>query len=279
MSLRHHVQALAGGALGAVGRMRAVPQRRMRLLQRLDLHRHVLELVVLAVPGQRLGRERLEDQLQPLGIDLLPVLGVLPVVGNLVGHRAAAETDLQPPAAHVIEHADFLQHPQRVMDRQRIDEGAEAQPLGALRDRREEHAGRGRHAERREVMLGDVIGVEARAVEGFDHLQPLLVVVAQRQVVAVEVIEDAEFQAHAGCVHSICALIALRCSSIQPCGLAFSIMVPRLACQAVSCATSGRWRSALLENPGGGLVRAVRRCWSARAGPGRAWPARPRPRA
>ena len=52
-------------------------------------------------------------------------------------------------------------------------------------------------------MLGDVIGVEAGPVEGFNDFQPLLVVVAERQAVAVEVIEDAEFQTHADASHSI----------------------------------------------------------------------------
>ena len=45
-------------------------------------------------------------------------------------------------------------------------------------------------------------------------------------------------------VHSIWALIAFFCSSIQPCGLAFSIIAPRLPCHAASPATSGRCRSA-----------------------------------
>ena len=45
-------------------------------------------------------------------------------------------------------------------------------------------------------MLGDVVGIKAAAVESFDHLQALLVIVAQGQVVAVEVIENTEFHAH-----------------------------------------------------------------------------------
>ena len=42
-------------------------------------------------------------------------------------------------------------------------------------------------------MLGDVIGVEAEPIISLDDLQPRLVVVVQRQIVAVEMIEDAEF--------------------------------------------------------------------------------------
>ena len=47
--------------------------------------------------------------------------------------------------------------------------------------------------ERRAVMLGDVIGVEAGAVIGLDELQPRLVEIAQRLAAAVDMVEDAEF--------------------------------------------------------------------------------------
>jgi hypothetical protein len=43
------------------------------------------------------------------------------------------------------------------------------------------------------MVLGDMIGVETQAIIGLDDLQPGLIVVAQRQIVAVEMIEDAEF--------------------------------------------------------------------------------------
>jgi hypothetical protein len=32
-------------------------------------------------------------EIETLGIDLLPLLGALPIIGNLERHRAAAETD------------------------------------------------------------------------------------------------------------------------------------------------------------------------------------------
>ena len=58
------------------------------------------------------------------------------------------------------------------------------------------------------MVLGDVVGEETGAIERLDDLQPLFVIVGERQVVAIEVVEDAEFEAHS--CHSICALIALR---------------------------------------------------------------------
>ena len=61
------------------------------------------------------------------------VLGVLSVVGNLVRHRTAPEADFQPAAAQVVEHADFLQHPQRVMQWQRRSFERRLRELGGCR--------------------------------------------------------------------------------------------------------------------------------------------------
>ena len=93
---------------------------------------------------------------------------------------ALADAELEPPAAHLVEHADFFGEPQRMIERERVDERPEAEPLRPLRDGGEEDARRGRHAERRRVMLGEVIGVEAARVIGLDQLQPLLVLTAER---------------------------------------------------------------------------------------------------
>jgi len=51
----------------------------------------------------------------------------------------------------------------------------------------------GEGAEGREMVLGDVIGMEARALVGLDDLQALAVEPLVRTVAEVEVIEDAEF--------------------------------------------------------------------------------------
>jgi hypothetical protein len=45
------------------------------------------------------------------------------------------------------------------------------------------------------MVLGDVVGVEARLLVGGNDLQPLGVIPIERPVVPVEVIEDAEIQA------------------------------------------------------------------------------------
>jgi hypothetical protein len=42
-------------------------------------------------------------------------------------------------------------------------------------------------------MLGDMIGVETGSFIGFDNFQPLFVVLLERQIVPVQMIEDPEF--------------------------------------------------------------------------------------
>jgi len=45
------------------------------------------------------------------------------------------------------------------------------------------------------MVLGDVVGVEARALVGLDDLEPLAVIPVERAVVLVQVVEYAEFHA------------------------------------------------------------------------------------
>ena len=51
-------------------------------------------------------------------------------------------------------------------------------------------------------MLGNVVGVEAVTVESLDNLQSLLVILAQWQVVAVEMVENTKFHFALPCVTS-----------------------------------------------------------------------------
>ena len=99
----------------------------------------------------------------------------------------------KPSPAELVEHANLLHHPQRMVERKGIDQRTEAQALRALCDRGEENAGRGGKAQRRRVMLGGMIGIEAAAIVGFDDLQSFLIECVQRTIVAIEVVENAEF--------------------------------------------------------------------------------------
>ena len=118
--------------------------------------------------------------------------GIDAVVADLVGRDAAADAELEPAAAHLVEHADLVDQAQRMIEVHGVDQRPEAQRLGALRHGGQEDAGRGRHAERRRVMLGQVIGVEARALVELDQAQPLVELPAEIGAGAVHVVEDAE---------------------------------------------------------------------------------------
>jgi len=97
------------------------------------------------------------------------------------------------PAAQLVEHADFFDQPQRMIERQQINQRAEAQLFGALRQRGEENSRRSRAADRRAVMLGEMIGVEARAVVSLGKPQAAGKQLAMRNARIVHVVEDAEF--------------------------------------------------------------------------------------
>ncbi len=189
----HHVEVAPRRALGALGHVHAVPDGRMRLLQRRELHRHVVEGKVLALEVEHFLREPLEHEIDSFRVDLLRDVGIGAVILDLDRDRAATEADLQPAAAELVDHADFLDQPQRMMQRHRPYQRTETQPLGALRDRRQEDARRGREAQRRRMMLGEMIGVESGAVVSLHHLEAVFVIIREGAAVAVEMVEDAEF--------------------------------------------------------------------------------------
>src|SRR5262245_40638350 len=196
----HDVEIAARRALGAVRHVHAVPDRRMRLLQWRDLHGYVVEGKSLALEVENLLRQAFEHELDGLAVDLLRLVRIGAVVLDLDRHGAAAEADLEPTAAQVIEHADFFEQPQRMVQRHRPYQWAESQPARALRDGGQEHAGRGRHAERRRMVLSEMIGVESRAIVGLCNLEAVLVIVRKRAAVAIEMIEDPEFH----CLSALC---------------------------------------------------------------------------
>src|SRR5450631_2709189 len=76
---------------------------------------------------------------------------------------------------------------------QDVHQRPEAQPLGALGDGRQEHAGHAGHAERRRVMLGDMISVEAAAVVDLRKLEPAFIELGEAGAATVDVIEYSEF--------------------------------------------------------------------------------------
>ena len=112
-------------------------------------------------------------------------------------HPAAADADLQPSVGEMIQHGNFLDQPQRMMQRQHVDAGAEAQSLRPLRGGGEEYVLRRRHRmHRRGVMLGEVIGEEAGLIERLELRQPFGIKPRERHAgQMLDMVENAEADA------------------------------------------------------------------------------------
>ena len=164
----------------------------MRLLHRLQDERCVVELVVLAAEADAPRSERLHHDLVGLEVHRLRFRGIDAERGDLERGHAAAHPELEPSAAQAVEGADLLGEAQGMVERQRIHQGPEAKAFGALRREREEDRRRGRHPERRRVVLGDVQSVQADPVVGLGELEPVLEELGERLAARIHVIEDAE---------------------------------------------------------------------------------------
>ena len=78
-----------------------------------------------------------------------------------------------------------------MIERQQINQRPDPQVLRALRQRGEDQGRRGGGAERRRVMLGDVIAVEAGAIVRFGECQPVGVELTEWGARVVYVVEVA----------------------------------------------------------------------------------------
>ncbi|HME20552.1 MAG TPA: hypothetical protein VKI44_04190 [Acetobacteraceae bacterium] len=87
----------------------AVPQRRMRLLQRRQFHRHISVAVVFPLEAQRLVGHAAQDHLQRLGVHRRRRVRIDPVIAKFDRRDAAPDAEQHAAAAHLVEHADFFQ--------------------------------------------------------------------------------------------------------------------------------------------------------------------------
>ena len=189
---RHDMGAALGRPRDAVRPRRAVPQLGIGLLHRLHRDRHAVEIVILAVKGQLVLGQADAGDLECLAELLRAGREIDAVKPDLDRRDAAPDAVQKTPLAHLVEHADFVDQPQRVVERQQIDHRAEFEVLRALRDGGEKDARRRRVAERRVVVLREVIGVEPGAIIGLDQAEPVLEMPGQRQAAVVEMVEDPE---------------------------------------------------------------------------------------
>ena len=128
----------------------------------------------------------------------------------------ASEADIEAAAAHLVEHADFLDHPEWMVERKGVDQRSEAKPPRALRDSRQKNAWRWRHPERRRVVLGEVIGVKARSIDRLDDRKSLLVIIRQRQSAAIEVVKYSKFHRRLRYINTTGTQPAGRAANVKP---------------------------------------------------------------
>jgi hypothetical protein len=154
-----------------------VPERRIRLLERPQVHGEVIEAVEVSGIGELVVTEPFPHDGQRLHIARVVRLGVRFLTPEVCLHDAAPpHPDVETPAAQVVEHADLLDQPERMMQRQNVHARAEPQAVRALGHRGQEDVLRwGQTVNRRGVVLGQVIGVEAGRVETLDLEEALAI--------------------------------------------------------------------------------------------------------
>ena len=189
------VGAVAARELGVAG----APERRVRMLLRGHLQRHVVEPVELPLvgPAYRWSARRTRIS-STSAFRAWASSGRWPQNVCSIAVMPAPDPELEAPSAQVVEHADLLDQPERVVERQDRHQRAEPKLTGMASGGGEEDARRGRHAERSLMMLGQVVAVEPERVGPRQQLQSLLVLLVERKLrLPFQMVEDAELRDHA----------------------------------------------------------------------------------
>src|SRR5882724_1630815 len=163
-----HLADRRKGLLGVSGH----PDGRMRRLERAGRDRRVLKPVELAVVAERLAFPGLPDDLERLAEPrlTLPVCDAVAIVR--ARDAAAADPELEPALADVIQRRDLLGDAQRVVEREHGDGRSHPEAPGPGRDRAGDLEGRRDHrAVRREVDLAEPDAVEAPVLGALSQLE------------------------------------------------------------------------------------------------------------
>ena len=119
----------------------AVPERRVRTLQRLHDHRHVVKVEPIALIVDAVAGEALVEDIENVIEIPARLAKVHPIGLELHRGNTAPEADVESPIAEMIEHAQLLEQPQRMVEREKIEQRAEPDALCLARSSGEEHAG------------------------------------------------------------------------------------------------------------------------------------------
>ena len=167
----------------------------MRLLQRPQRDRHVVIEVAAAFETERLRYQAGPDAVVGLEKNVTRIVVHDIVKFQLIGRHAAADADIEAAVAQMIEHADFLDQPQRRIERQQVDQRAEPQLLGLAGDGAKIDARHRNQIQRRGVVLGDMQAIKAGFVGGGGEFNPLIEKLRDRPCAILNVIEKSDFHA------------------------------------------------------------------------------------
>ena len=167
----------------------------MRPLHRMQHPGEGLDAVMAPLIGQLVRRiEPDQDHLQGFPVHVRTFRVIDAVIAHLERRYAAPDSHFEAPAAHLIEHADLLHQAQRMVQRQTINQRPEAKAFGALCNGGQEQVRRRRHAQRRRVMLGHMVGADTDLIVALDQLQPVFIIAGQILTRdQIEMVEYAEF--------------------------------------------------------------------------------------
>jgi hypothetical protein len=89
----------------------------MRLLERTQLHRDIVVAKIRAVMRQALVGQSLDQHSQGVFIDVARIIERNAILRVLEGRYATPDANFEPSAGHVIEHADFFDQAQWIVER------------------------------------------------------------------------------------------------------------------------------------------------------------------
>ena len=140
---QHRIHPALCDRTRALRRVDPGPQRRMRNLHGLQLHRNIVVDEMASFVVEHLLAQPEQDDVERLLEQRARMHRVDAMIGQLEDRDAPSDAELEAAAAEMIQHADFPDQAQRIVERQQIDQWSEADALGALRDGGQEDPGDG----------------------------------------------------------------------------------------------------------------------------------------
>jgi len=114
----HDVGAFERGPISSIRGKHTIPERRIWSLYRFQHHRYFVEFVELAAEREFVRRQSLLDDPQGFRKLTRPVRWIDPEEADLDGRNAATYAELETAAAHLVQHADLFDQPDRMIQGQ-----------------------------------------------------------------------------------------------------------------------------------------------------------------